>query len=217
MTSGEAMLSIGTLGLSAPYGHAPGSKPGGVVEVATDEVAWNAYQWNPPQYLGYIEGDLEASPKPSWDDLGRGLRLALLSLALENMRGFVGKESNRPATYPVGEIEGHRVSRLGNIDLLIALHKADPTLVWEEVKMPKVGKDGEVASLSTLDEAIAYRLELARRHNRAHNIGNEAFASAKKLVADALADDATEEQIAAAEEAVSDDAISALRGRIRSA
>ena len=39
------------LGLALPYGLLPGNCPGGLVDVAADRAAWEAYRWNPPEYM----------------------------------------------------------------------------------------------------------------------------------------------------------------------
>ena len=56
--------------LVLPYDTQPGDKPGGQTNVAESEAAWNAYQWNPPQYMpDFEEADDNASPKPTWAKL----------------------------------------------------------------------------------------------------------------------------------------------------
>lgn len=50
MDTRALQAALAELGIALPYGRLPGSYPGGVIEVATDEASWNAYRWNPPQY-----------------------------------------------------------------------------------------------------------------------------------------------------------------------
>ena len=51
MDTRALQAALAHLGLALPYGLLPGSYPGGVVEVATDEATWQAYRWNPPEYM----------------------------------------------------------------------------------------------------------------------------------------------------------------------
>ncbi len=70
--------------VAAPYNRFPGDRPGlqSAAKLNTREL-WDAYQWNPPQYLTeqYPDPDPDASPKPAWDDIveaHRRQRLAFL-------------------------------------------------------------------------------------------------------------------------------------------
>ena len=47
----QLQAALGRIGLRLPYGLLPGSCPGGAVEVAADAATWDAYAWNPPQYM----------------------------------------------------------------------------------------------------------------------------------------------------------------------
>ena len=51
MDARALQAALGHLGLRLPYGLLPGSYPGGLVAVAADAEAWDAYGWNPPQYM----------------------------------------------------------------------------------------------------------------------------------------------------------------------
>ena len=51
MDTKALQAALAHLRLRLPYGLLPGSYPGGIVEVAADEAAWDAYTWNPPQYM----------------------------------------------------------------------------------------------------------------------------------------------------------------------
>lgn len=63
-----------------PYDLMPGSRPGGIVEIATEE-AWNAYGWNPPQYMAHLpayrDPDSMATPKLFWSVLVSNLDAAM--------------------------------------------------------------------------------------------------------------------------------------------
>ena len=53
-----------------PFGQLPGASIGYDVEIL-NEIDWDAYQWNPPQYLvdRYPDPDPNASRKPTWADI----------------------------------------------------------------------------------------------------------------------------------------------------
>ena len=94
----KVILSIHKLGLTIPFNDAPGSYPGGHIREWT-ETTWNAYQWNPPQFLqtgthtvdgktvvtsstigaNYVSADPNASPKPTWAELQAAFTVAAVS------------------------------------------------------------------------------------------------------------------------------------------
>jgi len=51
MDTRQLQAALRQLGLRLPHGMIPGNCPGGLVDVAADEAAWQAYAWNPPQYM----------------------------------------------------------------------------------------------------------------------------------------------------------------------
>ena len=60
-------------GLTLPFSLPAGSRPGGREKLDTQE-AWDAYHWNPPQFVKdhieeYRAADPHASPKPTWATL----------------------------------------------------------------------------------------------------------------------------------------------------
>lgn len=108
VSEGEAAL---------PYGMMPGSTPGGLAEITTEE-AWNDYGWNPPQYMAhlpeYSTPDPMATPKLTWSDLVGHLDAAmtdqlrptrLLELRRENRRRII-------AVYGETTFEGEVMKRL---------------------------------------------------------------------------------------------------------
>ena len=42
---------------------------GGVRPIIGIQAEWDAYGWNPPEYLSFSAPDPEASPKPTWEEL----------------------------------------------------------------------------------------------------------------------------------------------------
>ena len=92
----DALLYLGTV---VPHGIFPGVKGWETLPVFATEEAWDAYQWNPPQYGReypqdddpdifeplqelYSTVDPDASPKPTWEELTG----ALASWQLANKR-----------------------------------------------------------------------------------------------------------------------------------
>ena len=55
-------------GLKLPHGIRPGAKPGGE-DFNFDEERWNAFEWNPPGDFPELPADVNASPKPRWDQI----------------------------------------------------------------------------------------------------------------------------------------------------
>lgn len=65
--------------LSLPYGFLPGMNHGGQNLIDT-QAKWNAYTWNPPQYLSsFNTADPNASAKPTWAELVSAHNAANLS------------------------------------------------------------------------------------------------------------------------------------------
>ena len=55
-------------GLILPFGFPVGGYAGGVRPIV-GQAEWDAYGWNPPEYLSFSAPDPEASPKPTWEEL----------------------------------------------------------------------------------------------------------------------------------------------------
>ena len=71
----DALQYLLTEGLIYPYDAEPGEFPGGSHNLNTQEL-WDAYGWNPPQYIVSADGsgelpepDPNASLKPSWAEI----------------------------------------------------------------------------------------------------------------------------------------------------
>ena len=107
MTPDQFQIGIDELvtnGLILPYGINPGSYPGGVVEaVLTSWARWKKYEWNPPEFLpegeffqDYSDSDINASPKPLWQDIRNAYEVALLREELKQQpRGTRGTRGTR--------------------------------------------------------------------------------------------------------------------------
>ena len=84
-------------GVTFPYGFRPGSfpptynkhghvvAPGGIRNVGQTEAVWDAYQWNPPEFLtgSYPDPDPAASPKPPWATVLRAAQVGRISRTAE--------------------------------------------------------------------------------------------------------------------------------------
>ena len=70
MNANELVSALQHLGIRTPYGLYPGSIPGGWNAPLT-LAAWDAYQWNPPEYMAseYTDLDPNASDKPTWQEI----------------------------------------------------------------------------------------------------------------------------------------------------
>ena len=78
-------------GVELPYGLHPGSYPGGVhSEIMDSETTWNAYQWNPPEYLKhlpeYSATDANASSKPTWAQIIYASNNPYPEISIEELR-----------------------------------------------------------------------------------------------------------------------------------
>ena len=81
-------------GLILPYGISPASRPGGIVSAAcTSWAQWRKYEWNPPEFMpvkgsgfqDYSDSDINASPKPLWQDIRKAYEVAVPKLLREEL------------------------------------------------------------------------------------------------------------------------------------
>lgn len=102
-------------GLILPFGFPVGGYAGGVRSIV-GQAEWDAYGWNPPEYLSFSEPDPEASLKPTWAELieasGAAERDDLVALHIEALR----QECRTRITKAYGEetIEEEILRRLGD-------------------------------------------------------------------------------------------------------
>ena len=122
MNSSDANQAIYILGLTLPYDQQPGNYPGGNVLEWT-ETTWNAYQWNPPQYLQagthtvdgrtfeipadegapYAALDPAASPKPTWTELQTAVSRVMLDNRRYDQLAALKSECRQRITEAYGE------------------------------------------------------------------------------------------------------------------
>ena len=101
LSSSDFQMAIHVLresGLRPPYGSLPGLYPGGWVFVGDSEATWNAYRWNPPEFMNYASKDPDASPKPTWDELvqasvalGAGLSITAAAYDVETRESLLAE------------------------------------------------------------------------------------------------------------------------------
>ena len=103
-TTIQYMVKTGELYL--PHGMFPGSFPGGVHDLSNEE-AWTAYTWNPPQYLehlyAYAERDPIASPHYAWAFIESFLEPAMVEFLIPHRCRTLRRECHRRITEAYGE------------------------------------------------------------------------------------------------------------------
>ena len=122
MNSSDINQAIGILGLVLPYDQQPGNYPGGNVLEWT-QASWDAYQWNPPQYLQtgthivdgreieiptdegapYAALDPAASPKPTWAELQTAVNRVMLDNRRYDQLAALKSECRTRITAAYGE------------------------------------------------------------------------------------------------------------------
>ena len=110
MTADQFQTGIHELvrgGLILPYGLLPASRPGGVVWAAcTSWAQWRKYEWNPPEFLpmeegffqDYSDSDINASPKPLWQEIRKAYEVAVPRLLREDLTQQLQNECRRRIT-----------------------------------------------------------------------------------------------------------------------
>ena len=101
-------------GLVLPYGVFPSSRPGGIVPaVCTSWARWRSYEWNPPEFLP-MDGVINASPKPLWQEIRRAYETAAPRLLAENLIRELKDECKRRITlaYEVDDTDDEIFLRL---------------------------------------------------------------------------------------------------------
>ena len=136
-------------GLILPHGVFPTSRPGGIVPaVCTSWVQWRKYEWNPPEFLpveesffqDYSDSDINASPKPLWQEIRKAYEVAVPRLLREDLTQQLRDECRRRITlaYEVDNTEdeiflrlreGHTSEQNTERDRLLALYQTLKTRV----------------------------------------------------------------------------------------
>ena len=83
-------------GLRLPYGMPVGSTPGGMIRIVNQD-QWEAYEWNPPQYMlpNLLLADPDASPKPTWAEIVEAAKLEERDELLASRQAALRSECKR--------------------------------------------------------------------------------------------------------------------------
>ena len=100
-----------------PYGLDPGSTPGGW-NPPLKKTAWDAYQWNPPEYMSNEHPvlDPDASEKPTWQEIIAVIELAQLPIIRKRRLRELRRECQKRISIAYGEtvLEDEILKRLRN-------------------------------------------------------------------------------------------------------
>ena len=110
-------------GLILPHKVFPASRPGGIVSaVCTSWAQWRKYEWNPPEFMpvegdsfqDYSDSDINASPKPTWQEIRKAYEVAVPRLLREGLTQQLRDECRRRITlaYEVDNTEDEIFLRL---------------------------------------------------------------------------------------------------------
>lgn len=124
MTPEEFNLALDKLiedGLRLPHGYYPGSFPGGIQDFP-DQVDWDFYLWNPPEYLtgqpgfeALLAADPDASDKPTWAELEQAHEAA----APARLRAELIAEVDRQAETRIAIAYVGRPNRIAELTLRV--------------------------------------------------------------------------------------------------
>lgn len=95
------------LGIVVPYNVIPGDRvrPARIPDFT--KTSWDAYQWNPPEFLSgeFPDPDPAASPKPSWSTVLKAARMGELIHLADRVAISLRDEAARRITAAYGETD----------------------------------------------------------------------------------------------------------------
>ena len=213
----------GNQGLVYPHNAHPGSRRGGDTSFENRE-QWDAYQWNPPEYLVHRYPDIDptASPKPTWDEIVDASAMYNIVIPAQRLTHYIGNFADPIASAPVLHEDTGQNIQFKSIDSLTGLvhlhvkHSQEGE-TFEEVHFPSADNPKTTVALTTLAQLEGFLTAIATNKNRAESARNCVSAQLHLLLEQIQTDgiaDAERERLAGEITAITDDPGAAILAKV---